>query len=85
MTSIHIFRRDLRIYDNTSFNLALENSDVVIPLFIVTPQQVSDINKYKSSNAIQFMMESLFDLENQLQKKILRLNYGSIMIQKLIH
>ncbi len=31
-----------------------------------TPAQVSDENKYKSSNAIQFMVESLIDLDSQI-------------------
>lgn len=67
-TSIHIFRRDLRLIDNTSLYKALEESVIVIPLFILTPSQISDKNKLKSSNAIQFMIESLYDLNHQLMK-----------------
>ena len=65
--SLFIFRRDLRIQDNTALNKALEESKIVIPLFIFTPAQVSDENKYKSSNAIHFMIESLYDLDHQIQ------------------
>ena len=64
--SIFIFRRDLRLDDNTGLINALLDSKYVIPLFIFTPAQVSDRNKYKSSNAIQFMIESLYDLDNQI-------------------
>lgn len=78
--SLFIFRRDLRINDNTGLIKALTESKYVIPLFILTPTQVSDSNKYKSSNAIQFMMESLYDLSQQIkdinQKCSLWITYG---------
>ena len=66
--SIFIFRRDLRLNDNTGLIHALAESKYVIPLFIFTPTQVSNENKYKSSNAIQFMIESLYDLNHQIRK-----------------
>lgn len=66
--SIFIFRRDLRLTDNTGLIQAAANSKKVIPLFILTPTQVSDQNKYKSSNSIQFMIESLYDLNDQIEK-----------------
>lgn len=66
--SIFIFRRDLRLIDNIGLIEASINSKKVLPLFILTPEQVSNKNKYKSSNAIQFMMESLYDLDNQIRK-----------------
>lgn len=67
-TSVFIFRRDLRLDDNTALLEALANSLTVIPLFIFTPAQVSNVNTFKSSNCIQFMIESLFDLDNQITK-----------------
>ena len=42
----------------------------MIPVFIFTPEQVKN-NKFKSNNAIQFMIESLHNLDNELKK------YGS--------
>lgn len=66
--SLFIFRRDLRLADNTGLINALKNSHSVIPCFIFDPQQVGEHNKYKSDNAIQFMTESLKDLEAQLHK-----------------
>ncbi len=38
--SIFIFRRDLRLYDNEGLNAAITNSDIVIPIFILTPEQL---------------------------------------------
>jgi len=64
--SVFIFRRDLRLDDNTGLIKALTESETVIPLFILTPTQVSNQNSYKSSNAVQFMMESLIDLDKQI-------------------
>lgn len=65
--SVFIFRRDLRLDDNTGLIKAMIQSNHVIPLFILSKNQVSQKNKYKSSNAIQFMMESLEDLNNQIK------------------
>ena len=60
--SLFIFRRDLRLTDNTGLNNALAQSDKVIPCFIFDPRQVENQNDYKSDNAIQFMIESLKDV-----------------------
>ncbi|MCB9493062.1 MAG: deoxyribodipyrimidine photo-lyase [Epsilonproteobacteria bacterium] len=67
--SLFIFRRDLRLNDNTGLITAHTTSEKVVPIFIFTPEQVTDKNKYRSLNAIQFMIESLQDLEGQLKKK----------------
>jgi len=77
-TSLFIFRRDLRLTDNTGLIAALEQSAQVIPCFIFDPTQVSDDNKYKSTNALQFMLESLDDLAEQLAARggKLHLFYG---------
>jgi deoxyribodipyrimidine photo-lyase len=68
---IFIFRRDLRIIDN----LALHNlhkahpSIPIIPMFIFNPVQIdSSKSKYYSSAAVEFMVESLHDLETHLPK-----------------
>lgn len=65
--SVFIFRRDLRLIDNTGLIEALKLSKNVVPLFIFTPNQVSNTNKFKSSNAVQFMIESLYDLNQQIR------------------
>ena len=44
-TSIFIFTRDLRLSDNTSLISALNESNSVLPIFILTPEQLDDKNK----------------------------------------
>ena len=63
MSSIFIFRRDFRLDDNTGLIKACSESTKVYPIFIVNYKQVSNTNTYKSNNAIQFMYESLKELE----------------------
>lgn len=65
---LFIFRRDLRIEDNTGLLFALKNAKKVIPCFIFTPEQVTH-NSYKSDHCLQFMIESLEDLEESLKAK----------------
>lgn len=66
---LFIFTRDLRIQDNNGLNLAIENCRNIYTTFFFTPEQVSTSNKYRSSNAIQFMIESLKHLETEISKK----------------
>jgi deoxyribodipyrimidine photo-lyase len=66
--ALFIFRRDLRLDDNTGLLFALKNADTVIPAFIFTPQQIEK-NPYRSDHCLQFMIESLEDLEAQLKAK----------------
>lgn len=75
--SIFIFRADLRLHDNLGLIQALKESSQVIPIFILTPEQLTN-NPYKSNNAIQFMVESLNDLNLQLENRHARLHifYG---------
>lgn len=65
---IFIFRRDLRLRDNKGLNYAINNHKNIIPIFIFTPEQISNKNKFKSNNAIQFMCESLIELDDELRK-----------------
>jgi deoxyribodipyrimidine photo-lyase len=65
--TLFIFRRDLRIIDNTGLNFAMKKYNNIIPMFIFTPEQIGKQNKYRSDNAIQFMCESLIDLDNSLR------------------
>ncbi len=72
--TIFIFRRDFRLDDNIGLIQSLHDSGIVIPIFILTYEQLIK-NPYKSDNSIQFMMESLDDLYNQLKKKGSKLFY----------
>ena len=66
--SLFLFRRDLRLEDNTGLIFALKSSEVVIPAFIFTPEQI-ERNSFRSDHCLRFMIESLEDLEIQLKKK----------------
>ena len=66
--SLFIFRRDFRLEDNTGLIFALQSSQVVIPAFIFTEEQIEK-NPYRSNHCLTFMIESLLDLENQLMEK----------------
>jgi deoxyribodipyrimidine photolyase len=65
---LFIFRRDFRVVDNNGLNLLNSLCKRVYPVFIFTPEQVSGTNKYKSNNAVQFMIESLADLASEIKK-----------------
>ncbi len=64
--TLFIFRRDLRLADNIGLIAALRDSVRVIPCFILDPAQCEK-NPYKSPAAIQFMLESIEDLQDQLK------------------
>lgn len=66
--SLFIFRRDLRLEDNTALNLALEQSDQVIPCFIFDPRQITP-HPYQSLPALHCMSTSLEELNEALHKK----------------
>ncbi len=63
-TSLFIFRRDLRLQDNTALNAALLASKQVIACFIFDPRQIEG-HAYQSTPGLQFMLESLADLRQQ--------------------
>lgn len=71
--SLFIFRRDLRLYDNTSLIQAIKNSEEVICCFILNPKQITKENKYYNSNSIEFLFESLIKLNKELNKHNSRL------------
>ena len=65
---LFIFRRDFRVVDNNGLNLLNSLCKRIYPIFIFTPEQITGTNKYKSNNAVQFMIESLQDLAVQIRK-----------------
>jgi deoxyribodipyrimidine photo-lyase len=66
---LFIFRRDLRIVDNNGLNFLSELCNNIYTIFIFTPEQVGSGNKYKSDNAVQFMVQSLQDLSSDISKE----------------
>ena len=66
--SVFIFRNDLRLEDNTGLIEALKNSEEVIPIFIFNKKQISKNNEYRSLNSMQFIKNSLINLDLDLKK-----------------
>lgn len=77
MTEIHIFlfRRDFRIHDNLALNRLIaecgssgsSGSKGIFPMFIFNPVQIyAKNNPYFSNNCVQFMIESLDDLDKHI-------------------
>lgn len=60
-----VFRRDLRIEDNSALNAALQHCDEVLTCFIFNPKQVEE-HPYRSINGLCFLVESLEELSNTL-------------------
>lgn len=71
--SLFIFRRDLRIEDNTALNKALVSSKEVLCVFIFDPNQRN--HPYFSGNAFDFMVSCLAELETELKKHQAPLNF----------
>ena len=65
-TSVFIFRRDLRLVDNTALNAALQQSRHVIACFIFDPRQIEP-HPYQSKAALHFLLQSLKDLQQQFE------------------
>lgn len=66
---LFLFHRDLRVDDNLGLHDLSRRCNKVHTCFIFTPEQVGPSNKYKSDNAVQFMIESLEDLASDLAKR----------------
>lgn len=81
--SLFIFRRDLRLNDNTALIEALKNSKVVIPAFVFDPRQIKP-HAYQSLPALQFMVESLNDLDDQLKRMQSRLQFFEGLPDKIV-
>ena len=73
MSVLFIFRRDLRIMDNLALNEAIEyaqsNNLNLILAFTFTNEQIEN-NTYFSENSFQFMIESLVELNKNINNKL---------------
>lgn len=65
-TALFIFRRDLRLIDNSALNAALRSSKQVIASFIFDERQIKP-HSYQSKPALHFMLQSLADLAEQFK------------------
>lgn len=84
---IFLFHRDYRLFDNLGFIHCFSyNPKNVYPVFIFTPEQADKTkNKYFSNNSLQFIINSLIDLNKELNNK-LNIFYGDTqtILKKII-
>lgn len=66
--NIFLFNKALRCYDNTTLIHQVQSEGSVTPIFIFT-DQINKSNPYYNSNSIQFMIESLTELYNNIKFK----------------
>lgn len=70
MVVLFIFRRDLRIIDNTALNQAIlfskRHNDPIVLAFVFTPEQTVN-NPYFSERSFQFLNDSLDHLNQSVQ------------------
>ena len=68
--NIFIHHRDLRFIDNTTLIDQTKNEKEVTPIFVFDPIQIDEKkNKYFSHNLVQFMIESLRELNKDYKSK----------------
>ncbi len=67
-TVLFIFRRDLRLVDNTALIHAHRDAQSVIPAFIFDPRQLEK-HRYRSLPAMEFMLNSLEELDESLKQQ----------------
>lgn len=65
-TALVLFRRDLRLHDNTALLQAAQTGASLLPLFILDPRQVKE-HPYFSRAALQILFDGLEDLNDQLK------------------
>lgn len=67
MRAIYWFKRDLRISDNKTFSEACENSKVIIPIFMFTPELLERFNCY--DHRLGFVVECVKRLSLDISKR----------------
>lgn len=87
--NVFIFHRDLRLNDNTSLIQQIKEFKEITPIFIFTPEQIQPKqNEYFSNNSVQFMIESLHELSDDIKSYNGSLTYfkgDTIDVIKSIH
>lgn len=69
-----LFRRDLRLEDNTALCAAARAAAEIVPVFIFDPRQAGP-HDYRSENALRFMLASLAELAEEISARGGRLTY----------
>ena len=68
--NIFIFHRDLRLIDNTSLIKQIKEEKEITPIFIFDDKQINKTkNDYFSNYSVQFMIESIKELEQEIKEK----------------
>ena len=68
--NLFIHRRDLRFEDNTTLLKSYKKYGNIVPIFIFDPRQIyPENNEYFSNNLVQFLCESLNELEKKYKRK----------------
>ena len=65
-TSLHLFRKDLRLHDNPTLRACLEGSGTFYPVYILDVEAAR--HSKISANRWNFLLESLQDLDSQLTR-----------------
>ena len=82
--SLFLFRRDLRVTDNTGLIESCRNSVQSIPCFILDPKLLKKSNPKFSKFRLHFLYDCLVDLEKQLEIKESYLHIFSDSLKKII-
>lgn len=85
---IFIFRRDLRVFDNTALNALSEVSPQIAPIFVFDTRQIES-HPFKSELGLSFLKESLSELEDSLKSEFkaplnVYLGKAEAILEKLI-
>lgn len=85
---IHIFRKDLRVFDNFALNELAKQVDSIVGVFVLDPKLIksSSTNKsHYSEKAAQFVVDSVKDLQSQCNNKLVIVNGNPVKeLEKLI-
>ena len=69
---IYWFRNDLRLQDNEALRSAVESAKEIVPVYVFDPRQFENTRfGFRRTGALraQFLIDSVTDLRNNLQKK----------------
>ncbi len=64
--SLHWFRMDLRLHDNTALLKAIESGSKLIPLYILDPDYLD--STLVGANRLEFLLKTLNSLDADLRK-----------------
>ena len=74
--AVFLFHREFRHIDNSGLNLLARSHQKILPVFIFDPVQIDrQKNKYFSNKCVQFMIQSLEDLDTRLRSLDTRMIY----------